>query len=126
MTIWRICFACWMPMATDTHTQNVIRTRLYVKFHVHCPSCQIFVYKFRNIQKMLPFFNYGGIPPKTLAINICILNIKCVFRSYNLCPGKYIANSAENANKNTQQLFVYLSNVKFHADQFSCSRAGVQ
>ena len=50
MTIWRIRIACWIPKATNTHTQMcnthyfstvtvVALTRLDVKLHVHCLSC---------------------------------------------------------------------------------------
>jgi len=51
MTIWRLCIACWIPKATNTHTHwscntlcfstatMVTRTRLNVTFYVHCLSC---------------------------------------------------------------------------------------
>ena len=64
MTILHICIACWMPTATDTHSEYVIRTRLYVTFYVHCLACQFFVYKLRNVHKAFLFFNYGGIKKK--------------------------------------------------------------
>ena len=51
MTIWRIRIACWIPTATNTHSEDVIlitfplpttdaRTRLNVTLYVHC----LFVY----------------------------------------------------------------------------------
>jgi hypothetical protein len=46
MTIWRMCFACWIPKAINTRSEYVItvafstaitvaRTRLSVTLHVH-------------------------------------------------------------------------------------------
>jgi hypothetical protein len=50
MTIWRICIACWIPKATNTHSEYVIindfstatmvaRTHLSFSFYIHCLSC---------------------------------------------------------------------------------------
>jgi hypothetical protein len=39
MTIWRVRIACWIPKATDTHTQNL----LYL-FLSHCDSTSILLY----------------------------------------------------------------------------------
>ena len=50
MTIWRIRIACWMPKATNTHSEYVIiddfssatmvaQTRLNFSFYAHCLSC---------------------------------------------------------------------------------------
>jgi hypothetical protein len=43
MTIWRRRIACWIPKATDTHTQYVIlmvaRSHLNDTLYVHCLSC---------------------------------------------------------------------------------------
>ena len=52
MTIWCMCIACWIPKATNTHSEYVIitdfsivtsvaRRRLNVKLYVHCLSCCI-------------------------------------------------------------------------------------
>ena len=52
MTILRMCIACWIPKATNTHWEYAIfiafstvtmvaRTRLHVTFFVHCLSCSI-------------------------------------------------------------------------------------
>ena len=49
MTIWRMRIACWIPKATNTHSEFVIfvfllkkkmvaRTRLDVTLYVHCVS----------------------------------------------------------------------------------------
>jgi len=128
MTIWRICIACWMPTATDKHTLRICHTNAPLCY-VLCtlPLLSIFRVQVQKCTQDVPFLslwrNSPPPPKKTLAINISILNIKCIFRPYNLFSGKCTVNSAEDANKNTQQLFVYLSNVKFHAHQFSCSRA---
>jgi len=47
--IWRTRFVCWIPKATDTHSEFVIliafpqqavsRTRLNVTLYVHCLPC---------------------------------------------------------------------------------------
>jgi hypothetical protein len=52
MTIWRMCIACWVPKATDTHLEYVIliafpltmvaRTHLIVTPYVHCLACLSF------------------------------------------------------------------------------------
>jgi hypothetical protein len=51
MTIGRMRIACWIPKATNTHTQSLCntyyfstatvdtQTRLTVTLHVHCQSC---------------------------------------------------------------------------------------
>jgi len=53
MTIWRMRIVCWIPKATDTHTQRtcniycfynapvVVRTRLNVTLYVHSLSCYL-------------------------------------------------------------------------------------
>ena len=50
MTIWLMCIACWIPNATDTHSEYVVfiafstatmvtGKRLNVTLYVHCLSC---------------------------------------------------------------------------------------
>ena len=51
MTIWHMRIACWIPNATETHSECVIlcfsiatiaaRTRLSVTLHVHFLSCSL-------------------------------------------------------------------------------------
>ena len=53
MTIWHMLIACWVPKATDTHSEcvtlivfstatMVARTPLSVRIHVHCLPCLIY------------------------------------------------------------------------------------
>jgi hypothetical protein len=50
MTIWRMCIACWITKATDTHTEYVILISFplqqwlhecasLLRLYIHCPSC---------------------------------------------------------------------------------------
>jgi len=53
MTIRLMCFACWFPRATDTHSKYEIlvvfplqlcwHAGLYVTIYVHCVSCLLSV-----------------------------------------------------------------------------------
>jgi len=64
-TIWRIRIACWIPKATDTHSEYVIfiviplQQWLYeraslLRLYVHCLSCSNFVSSLlRKIQPLL-------------------------------------------------------------------------
>jgi hypothetical protein len=35
MTIWRMCIACWIPKAKDTHSEYVIRNALTLQKYLH-------------------------------------------------------------------------------------------
>ena len=50
LTVWRMCIACWIPKATNTHSEYVIANFFYasmmvaqihdsVEVYVHCLSC---------------------------------------------------------------------------------------
>ena len=52
MTIWRMRIACWIPKATDTHSEYVILTAFplqkclhvratWFRLYVHCMSCSV-------------------------------------------------------------------------------------
>ena len=100
ITIWRMRIACWIPKATDTHSEYVIlycfttatvvaRTRLNATLYVHCLSC------FRSRSSSAPkHICHCGTPFPLLllltnhSIPITVLWPLCSFLFYyhDLCP----------------------------------------
>jgi hypothetical protein len=60
VTMWRVLFACWIPEATNTHSEQlrliaVALSRLYVTLYIHCLSL------LRYLNRLLQHFFYHGV-----------------------------------------------------------------